>query len=598
MAGGQGGTYDGPHTACGIFVTADGGQTWTPGVEGLVGSDGLITGAVDALWMDPLDPSQVLAATTYDGLFRSTDGGRSWRSVDPGRSIVKFASLGGTLYAATSTGVIASTDVGASWTVAQATTSGVATVVAVNGVVFAGTDDGTLYRGSGASWTRVGQAPGGIHQIAVDPATPEVVFVVSQEPNTGNTSPPNLYSSHDGGATWGAAIDWNPKHNATQALAFSAVVPHRLYVASDFTTSWTDDGVAFALAAMAYDVRELYLMPNAQGTDDRCLVASDQGIAVADTCSVAGSTVTGLGAGLSTNLIHDFAVTPDGKTVLAVVQDAVGVVTIDGGQTWSRTPGIFEVAHVAIDPADPQNCYAINTIGMNVMRSVDGCHRFAQAATLKGPQTTSTGNVFAFDPSAPGDVYVIAQTPAGVYRSSGGGAFDAVAWPFAHPTLVAFAPHDGHHVIVGDGATLHVSRDGGTTWQTATGLPQHGVAAAAISPSSDDRVLVAWLDAGVVTVYRSQDGGATFVPMGASWSLPAGTPASGGVVAIEYSSDGRWVAATSGNGVFVSADDGDHWSRLDTGTTSHWFTAAHWVDGRLYVATFGQGILRTTEALP
>ncbi len=67
--------YSVDHPDGGIFLSSDGGRTWTadPGMAGQ---------SVRSLTRAPSDPN-LLVAGTLQGVFRSTDGGRQWRQISP-----------------------------------------------------------------------------------------------------------------------------------------------------------------------------------------------------------------------------------------------------------------------------------------------------------------------------------------------------------------------------------------------------------------------------------------------------------------------------------------------------------------------------------
>ncbi len=50
-------------------------------------------------------------------------------------------------------------------------------------------------------------------------------------------------------------------------------------------------------------------------------------------------------------------------------------------------------------------------------------------------------------------------------------------------------------------------------------------------------------------------------------------------------------------GAFVSSDNGSTWSRLDKALIAHSFWEIRWLNGYLYLASDGQGILRSTAPL-
>ena len=69
------------YSSAGIVKTTDGGGSWKPLTNGLVDSSGLTVSVINALWIDPAQPSVLLAASEYDGIYRSSDSGSSWSNV-------------------------------------------------------------------------------------------------------------------------------------------------------------------------------------------------------------------------------------------------------------------------------------------------------------------------------------------------------------------------------------------------------------------------------------------------------------------------------------------------------------------------------------
>jgi hypothetical protein len=595
IAGGYGTTSEVP-TNAGIFRSSDGGGSWTPAVTGLVGSDGLISGIVNALWMDPTQPNVVLASTELDGIFRSADGGVTWSNVLSEPQPLGITRLGVRLFAALPQGVYASSDDGATWGLALSTPSRALVVVAAGNLAYAGTSDGTVFVYQGGAWTSAAKAPGAIHQLAVDPDNTQLVYAAV--PDGGYN--PSLYASTDGAASFTKVTS-----AGAQAIAFSAVVAHRLYAANDGSLKWTlADGSAnptWTSGALADDLRDLYMFPNGSGLDDRCYATADQGLMVAETCSVAKNPVDYLGADLSINLMTDFAITPDRRGMVAMMQDFGGAVSADSGGTWSQKPlgTIGEDGYAAVNPGDPLLCYAFRG---GFWMSTDGCTTFIKTATFTSSVGLAAANVWAFDPTLATSFYLLSN-PSGagamdvIYQTTDGGkTFSPVTWPFTAPNLVAISPTNAQHLLVRDGTTLSVSVDGGATWSASTGLPAASTLSVAIHPQSDSTVLAASLDSNSVSAWRSNDGGLSFtnvstiVPTSA-WRTHGGV-AFGGVV---YRPTGPPLAVvTTVNGAYLSSDDGDHWQRLDTSTTTHHFTSAHWLDDELYLGSYGQGILKST----
>jgi len=62
-------------TRKGVHKTTDGGETWVQTIEGLT------TLNIRTMALSPMDPQTVFAGTNESGLFRSTDGAKTWKPV-------------------------------------------------------------------------------------------------------------------------------------------------------------------------------------------------------------------------------------------------------------------------------------------------------------------------------------------------------------------------------------------------------------------------------------------------------------------------------------------------------------------------------------
>lgn len=149
---------DGMIWAAGHLVLAtstDGGQSWNKArPRGLPSLD------VHGFALDPVDPSRVWAAIGGEGLFLSTDGGRSYvrRSREVGPDVVSLAvTHNGTLLAgdAARGALVASYDGGATWTtvIAELPTSVAAHPTNIEQVI-AAAGDVLLSSDGGRNWRR------------------------------------------------------------------------------------------------------------------------------------------------------------------------------------------------------------------------------------------------------------------------------------------------------------------------------------------------------------------------------------------------------------------------------------------------------------
>jgi len=195
----------------------------------------------------------VYAGTCSGGVWRSSDGGRSWAEADrglPGGNVAVFglvvASDGRTVYAADEGGVFRTTDAGATWSSLFAPSEQDYGVEAVAldprhpDHLWAGTEGSGLYRSedAGRRWIHVRGAGfpdnAWIDEIAQSPFDSADVFVSTQD---------DVYHTRDGGAHW--TIEQGP-HVGLSDLTFDPLQPGRIY-ASDGTGEYVsrDDGVSW-----------------------------------------------------------------------------------------------------------------------------------------------------------------------------------------------------------------------------------------------------------------------------------------------------------------------------------------------------------------
>lgn len=153
---------------------------------------------------DPTAPGTVYAGTQGSGVYKSTNSGVTWFQVNTGLNDLYIYDLiidpgnGQNLYAATYNGVYRTTNGGSAWTLPV-------TLYGVNKIVVAPSSPSTMYAAtysgfyrstdSGTSWTSTGTPGDSITSLAVDPLSPATVYA-------GTIS--GVQKSFDGGTTWNA----------------------------------------------------------------------------------------------------------------------------------------------------------------------------------------------------------------------------------------------------------------------------------------------------------------------------------------------------------------------------------------------------------
>ena len=168
-------------TSHGIFKTTDGGLTWKPG-------SGLPNDAVTAIAVDAGNPSVVYAGMS-EGLYQSADSGATWKSVlaTPVVSVAVAATKSGVIYAGrASAPILRSLDGGASWQeVGTAVTANALAIDPTNAlIVYAATSGSGLYltTDGGTNWAfsntglGSGASPLTLYSIAIDPRLPQRLY--------------------------------------------------------------------------------------------------------------------------------------------------------------------------------------------------------------------------------------------------------------------------------------------------------------------------------------------------------------------------------------------------------------------------------------
>jgi len=377
----------------GVRVTRDGGTTWRSATSAPAPD-------LSAIALDPHRLGTVYLSTRQNGVYRSVDGGRTWRPFGasakgrpgPGPGLAELLAIDprkrGTLYAGDGLGVVKTVDGGATWR--RADTGVVASTVVT--VALAASSPTTIYtltrrmsdggrsilsrsdnggrtwiglqiNGTGAAW----QTP--LWSLAVDPRDHRHVLVGGR----------GIFGSRDGGATWTSLLRLGP-----------------------------DDGVS-EIAFAPSDARQVYAVVYTAATDRSGVIRSMDG----------GTTWQGQGAagiyGISALAVHP----KRAETIYVSYGEGPGGVATssDGGRSWRHRsiPDVQSVNALAVAPSDPDSIYAATDVGL--ARSVDGGDRW---------RLVSKSGYFLWtvvvDPERAETVYGATPDPrSGVLRSTDGG---------------------------------------------------------------------------------------------------------------------------------------------------------------------------------
>jgi len=628
-AGGRDGKLLYAATRLAFYASADGGGRWVRRALPVQIPDGLEEAGLVALAASPAAPQTVYLS--YDlaptgGLLKSTDGGRTWRRLNPSvaphfpssfLAIAVAPSAPETVYLAGSQGeIMRSTDGGSHWSGQRRLDGSGPAKLAIDPhnprtVLAAYADRVGRSTDGGVTWSRlatVEPAPQGeirfAADVAIDPglASPSTIYVafnrrVSEDGTWYGGGlvkyEGRIFRSTDGGASWSRRAVTDP----VAALEVDGVRPGRLYAgvsrigvlrSTDRGTAWVKSNRGLTAAtgcAVTPDpfTRDLlYLSAGAcAGGFDVLQTNGDPGFfkGILDTATGRWSPVN-QGVRVPTRVLEAYGVVADplvAGTLYALTGNGL-YKSFNGGGRWESLQGglgsILEaVLAVAIDPTDSRTLYAV---GYKLGYPVCG----------------------AFCPLLP--VYDAAKSTDGgvTWRRLALGAL-SLGYEFENIARfdVAVDPRDPRVLYLANAkGRLIKSTDGGASWAELTvrvgTLPDAKafVSRLVIDPSSsaDARTLyaVAYFSAeNLRTVLKSTDGGHSWV------QANPGLPRLVRDLALDPSRPATLYAATS-QGVYVSEDAAGHWSPLSTGLTSRDVLHVRldpFDPATLYAATQGDG---------
>jgi photosystem II stability/assembly factor-like uncharacterized protein len=544
-------------TGGGLWKTTDGGLEWFPVTDGQISSSSIGAVAVaetnpDIVYIGGGETQLRGSITQGDGVYKSVDGGKTWRHlglketqaiarirVHPTNpDIVYVAALGHPYGDNEERGVFKSTDGGNTWkkVLYVSPKAGAADLIIDRTnpkILYASTwqvyrktwkmwgggPDCKLWKSEngGETWTELTKNPGmpppplGKIGITVSPADNKRLWAII-EANDGG-----VYRSDDGGATW-------KKTNDERKLRQRAFYYSRIYADPfdretvyclnvDFWKS-TDGGVKFdqEITGKHGDYHDLWIDPN---NPQRMIVADDGGGSVSvnggktwtdqDYCTTQFYHVT------TTNHVpyHVAGAQQDNSTI-AIPSDNWQHMNVLG--EWGYDVGGGESGYIASHPNHPEVYYAGSQgalltrkdVTTGQIRDFQVYPRFFSGEPASSlPQRWQWTFPIVFSPKDPGMLFTCSQhvwrttndgqsweqiSPDLTYADpetlgpTGGEITKDMNGPEIYATVFALAPshHDINTIWAGsDDGKIHITRDGGKKWIDITpkDLPKHSVVA-------------------------------------------------------------------------------------------------------------------------
>jgi len=465
----------------GVFKSTDGGKTWVQKNRGIE----LIQGEHDRpqVEVDPSNPNNLYVALPGPHVYKSNDGGESWRRSEKGinadtrvTGLVLDPANPQTLYFSWEYGVYKTTNGGAEWNeCSNAIAYGIALDRRHPSNLYIAGHQAYRSTDAGGSWITMNVSPRPMQSVAVHPTKSSLVFI------GGGTE--GVYRSLNSGKSWTAStsgligrdVQWLTA-NARQPVPIWAVSFPLLFESRDEGAHWELSTVS-QMADPVVSVKEVQVHPKNA----------------------------------------DLVVALNGSNQYPVV------ISRDRGRTWTlkNNPKLWKVgwqSGIVLDPEDQQTIY------LNLTCDGTGCD------------------------------------PAGVAKSTDLGT----TWTLKNrglggETVTALAndPNDSRVLYAGTGLRrVYKSTDAGESWRKSSeGLPAGegtGVWSLAIDPRNSSSVFVVLngISSGQCT-YKSTDAGHSWKQNSAPWGIYFDPRDPHRLYSV-------WETA------YVSNDDGANWARYDS----------------------------------
>jgi len=558
-----------------IYITKDGGRLWSR----LAGLHAPADWVVDSLSVDPTNRNVLYAGMwsvsgAGGGIYKSTDGGVSWRELEgiKGQSIRALAmapSSSQILVAGSLEGVFRTEDGGVSWK--RVSPAGHREIRDVESVAIDPNYSQIIYIGTwhlpwktedgGAHWVSIKKGivdDSDIFSIVIDRSHTQTLFA---------SACTGIYRSDTAGAEWKKINGIPNSSRRTRILALDLRDPVTLYAGTTEGLWRTKDGgeswdrlthhtwVINAIVIDSRDPQHLYL-----GMDQSGVMESQNG----------GASFQAANRGFAQRLISRIVPDPVNKgrfyaTLLQDGQSGEVLQTEDNGETW-RPVG------AGLEGRDVLSLLVVTQPSWKLLAgTADGIFEFSAEQPVWQNQSQlqiSPGSPFvAAQGISVRDIYrrgarepIYAATSAGLLESEGGRSWRQLPLilPRGDISAVATAGEGGNVILAATAAGLKISRDSGKSWEdVALDGDSHARVRRIASHPANPGVLLVGADTGL---FRSTDAGVTWEKFG--HGVPLSTAIQDLILA---QNDPAHVVVASGAGIFQSIDGGDHYSRLDDG---------------------------------
>jgi photosystem II stability/assembly factor-like uncharacterized protein len=541
----------------GVWKTTDGGTTWTPLTDSLgnlsIGAIAIARSKPDTVYVGTGEGALGIDGIDGIGLIASTDGGNTWSlPVNvPGRRFFDLnvhPTVAEEVVAATLNGIQKSIDGGKNW---RTTLSGFSATQVVRvpqqptHLVAAVWDiakpdssgNGFVYRSmdGGDTWTRVDHQPLDFDAGRISLATAadaSVLYAMVASASGDVKDCPNdrvdqigIYRSTDAGATWTLRADpitgtcpqtqFDPGFDSilggqgwyANALAVDPSHPTTVY-AGGLDVWKSTDGAGHWTKLSHWDIDPAN--PHFVHADIHALVFAGTSLLVGDDGGMhvtanGGTAFSGRNTGIPTRQYYSVSMTPaDATMVIGGAQDNGTNIRIGTGTTFREVIGGDGFA-TAANPNDAKNLYG-TVYAARIFRTTNGGN-----GTNGFPEVTATYgdkeklpfiSTLMMDPKNPSTLYTATNF---LYRSTDGGS----TWRRTsdddlgdgddpgYVSAIAVSPSDSQKLMTGSASgKVKKSTDGGAHWTAVSGVPRAYVSHLEFDPSNANTFYVSLMSAG------------------------------------------------------------------------------------------------------
>jgi len=328
-----------------LLKSTDSGQNWFDISPMPLSYPGIL-----AVRVSPFNHNEVYIASYQDGVFKSTDGGTNWQSINNGLNINRIATI---------------------------------EIDSSSGIIYLGTYKDGIYRSTnnGESWQKISNniCSSWNNSLALDYHNSSSAYVAADN---------GLFKTTDSGQSWDYVNTGDLGHLETHYVAYDKYLPENIYY-STFHTIWpplddagfyrsTDYGETWSFFNNGLPRETSYGIIRIAYFDDlsrRIFLCSSNGLYYSDDIGETWELITD---GLPTDMYYvDIDVSPINPNI-AAVSDAVNNIFIssDNGDSWTETNSLPYISGAYVNdlcfhPDDSDHIYACS-FHQGLFESTDG----------------------------------------------------------------------------------------------------------------------------------------------------------------------------------------------------------------------------------